>query len=408
MRRSGLAYLTNQYPKGSHTFIRREIAALESRGWGVRRLSIRRAREPLTDPADLAERERTHVCLDEGVWRLTMDVLVVLLARPARFLDAARLCWRMHAVSERGVVRHLAYLVEACHLLLLSESEGWKHVHVHFGTNAAAVARLVRKLGGPSYSLTIHGPGEFDAPVALSLGGKVEDASFAVAISQYGSAQLRRWVHPDAWQRIHVVRCGVDEAFLANPYPIEPDSRRFVSVGRLTPQKGQLLLLEAFVELVREEPTVELVLVGDGELRATLETKIETLGLRGHARVAGWCPEEEVRGLLRGSRALVMPSFAEGLPVAIMEALALGRPVIASAIAGIPELVRDKESGWLVIAGDRSDLVRAMRECLMTPAEVLMELAKRGRERVQASHDVSQEVAHLDALLTAAMPRSEA
>ncbi len=178
--------------------------------------------------------------------------------------------------------------------------------------------------------MTIHGPIEFDAPLGFSLAEKVEDAAFVVAISNFCYAQLCRWVAPTQWSKIHVVRCSVDEDFFEPLAPIDGSSRMFLSIGRFSAEKGHLLLLDAMKRLIADEPDAQLVLAGDGELRPLIEQRIRDLGLSGHVQLTGWLDEAAVRSYLRKARVLVQPSFAEGLPVVIMEALALGRPVISS------------------------------------------------------------------------------
>ncbi|MHA1572540.1 MAG: colanic acid biosynthesis glycosyltransferase WcaL, partial [Alphaproteobacteria bacterium] len=148
---------------------------------------------------------------------------------------ALRTTLGMGKKSDRGLLRHLAYLVEACHLLGVAGRAGVQHVHVHFGTNAAAVARLIRRLGGPTYGFTVHGPTELDAPIGFDLRGKISDAAFVVAISDFCRAQLYRWSDPGDWHKIHVVRCTVGEEFFDAAAPLDPASHTFVSIGRLAP-----------------------------------------------------------------------------------------------------------------------------------------------------------------------------
>lgn len=395
--RLAVAYLTTEYPKVSHTFVRREIVELERRGHRVLRLAIRRG--AAVDPADLAEAERTHAILESGTGRLLRAAAGALLARPRAFLAALRTTLAMSRRSERGFLRHIAYLVEACEVLRATGAAGVGHVHVHFGTNAAAVARLWRALGGGTYSMTVHGPDEFDACVALSLADKVAESAFTVAISSFGAAQLRRWVPPEHWAKIRIVRCTVGGQLAAAPAPIPAESRTLVSVGRLSAQKGQLVLLEAFAALVAGGADARLVLVGDGELRGVIERTIEATGASDRVQITGWCDEAGVQRELAAARALVLPSFAEGLPVVIMEAFAAGRPVVSTYVAGIPELVRPGENGWLVPAGDVPALVDALREVLATPTERLDAMGRAGRERVAERHDTRREVDVLERLL---------
>jgi glycosyltransferase involved in cell wall biosynthesis len=171
-------------------------------------------------------------------------------------------------------------------------------------------------------------------------------------------------------------------------------------VGRLSEQKGQLLLLEAAAEVAATAPDFRLTLVGDGELRAPTERRIAELGLGDVVEITGWADEAEVRRRILAARALVLASFAEGLPVVIMEAMALRRPVISTWVAGIPELV-DADCGWLVPAGDAGALAGAMRAALSAPPERLAAMGRAGRARVEARHDQRAEARRLLALIGA-------
>jgi colanic acid/amylovoran biosynthesis glycosyltransferase len=182
------------------------------------------------------------------------------------------------------------------------------------------------------------------------------------------------------------VRCGIDDAFVRAVPAAAPDSRMVVCVGRLCEQKGQMLLLDAAREMARRGEDFELVLAGDGEMRPELERLIDAYGLRGRVRITGWVSGEQVRELLVQARGLVLPSFAEGLPVVIMEAMALGRPVISTLIAGIPELVRDGQEGWLVPAGDSDALVQAWCELNAAEDARLEAMGRSARERVLRRH----------------------
>jgi colanic acid/amylovoran biosynthesis glycosyltransferase len=384
-----VAYLVNQYPKISHTFIRREIEALERAGVEVMRFSMRRSPDRLISTADQREAARTTILLDAGLVGLALCTLRTLFRRWKGFLSALRLSIQMSRRSERGLLRNLAYLGEACLLLEHAEREKIRHIHAHFGTNSTSVAMLCNALGGPSYSFTAHGPEEFDKAELWHICQKIERASFVIAISSFGRSQLYRHCSPDHWSKIEVVHCGVDATFLEAPSMPVPAAPRLVSVGRLSEQKGQLLLLEALGELHRRGRSFELTLVGDGELRPAVEDAIARLGLRDKVRLAGWANEAEVRQMMLDARALVVPSFAEGLPVVIMEALALGRPVVSTYVGGIPELVL-RNCGWLVPAGSRDDLVAALEEVLTASPDTLEALGKAGRARVRARHEIGQ------------------
>jgi colanic acid/amylovoran biosynthesis glycosyltransferase len=384
-----IAYLVNQYPKVSHSFIRREIVALEGLGASVLRVAARGWDGPLVDPADEVERGKTQYLLRHGGAGLVASTLRAFVSSPLRFTRALRRAARMARMSPRPLPVHLVYLAQACRLRDLARRHGIGHVHAHFGTNSAEVALLCAELGGPRFSFTVHGPEEFDMPGGLHLGEKVQRASFVAAVSSFGRSQVYRWIPHAHWPKVQVVHCGVDEGFGDGAHPIEPGSRMLVCVGRLCEQKGQMLLLSAAREMAARGVDFELVLAGDGEMRPDLERLIDRYGLREHVRITGWVTGDEVRSLLLQSRGLVLPSFAEGLPVVIMEAMALSRPVITTQIAGIPELVRHGEEGWLVPAGDCRALVRACTEALEADAARLDFMGRKGRERVLLRHSAS-------------------
>jgi glycosyltransferase involved in cell wall biosynthesis len=299
--------------------------------------------------------------------------------------------------AERPLPVHLVYLAEACRIVLWLRREGAAHVHAHFGTNSAEVAMLANRLGGPRWSFTVHGPEEFDKAPSIGLAGKIRRAEFVVAVSSYGRSQLYRLVEHALWPKVHVVHCGLDAAFMA-AVNVPSLPRRLVCVGRLCEQKGQVLLIEAAHRLAADGTDFELVLAGDGELRADIEALIRRYKLQDRVRITGWISGARVREEILAARALVLPSFAEGLPVVLMEAMALQRPVISTYVAGTPELVIPGEHGWLVPAGDVDALTQAVRACLDAPADVLRRMGEAAHQRVLERHDVNRETAKLAAL----------
>ncbi|OKH23491.1 colanic acid biosynthesis glycosyltransferase WcaL [Hydrococcus rivularis NIES-593] len=396
-----IAYLINQYPKVSHSFIRREIIALETQGIQVARFAPRTCSEELVDESDRAELEKTRMILGVGIAGLIVSLLRVAIANPIAFVNGLRLTLSIGWGSERGIFRHLAYLAEACVLIGWFSEIEISHVHAHFGTDSTAVAMLCHALGGPPYSFTVHGPEEFDKVAAIALPEKIKRAAFVVAISSFGKSQLYRWCDYEQWSKIHVVRCGVDNVFLNLPHTPIPQEPRLVCVGRLCEQKGQLLLLEAASQLAAEGLAFKIVFVGDGLLRGQIETAIARLSLQDCIEITGWASNAEVRRQILAAKAMVLPSFAEGLPVVIMEALALGRPVISTYVAGIPELVEPGVSGWLVPAGAVNELVVAMRSALQMPVDSLEMMGKAGAERAAKQHDAVTESYHLAKLFRA-------
>lgn len=390
-----LAYLVNQYPKTSHSFIRREILAIEAANITVHRFAIRAIQAEIVDEADKQEAQKTRYILSVGAKGLLLNLIRVAVTRPLRFIKTALLTLRIGFVSERGVLINLAYFAEACVLLKWFAEDGITHVHNHFGTNSATVAMLCRLLGGPSYSMTVHGPEEFDNPVALSLSTKVRYASFVVAVCSFGKSQLYRWCDYQDWSKIKVIHCGVDEMFLKHPAVAIPSQPRFVCVGRLCKQKGHLVLFEAVKQLATEGRDFKLVMVGDGPLRNQIEALVQESGLEKYVEITGWATNTEVQQQILAAQVMVVPSFAEGLPVVIMESLASQRPVISTYVAGIPELVQPGKSGWLVPAGSVEELVNSMRIALQTPIERLEEMGKAGAILVAKNHDVAGEAGKL-------------
>lgn len=397
-----LAYLVNTYPRASHTFIRREIQALERIAIPVHRFAMRSDRAALIDAGDIAEDFRTEHVLEMGAFRLLSTALLWLVTHPAATLVAlasAFACGARGAGGPSGTggrLRHLIYLVEAAYIARRCGDLGIGHLHAHFGTNSASVALLARLMGGPRYSFTVHGPEEFDAPLALSLREKVEGAAFVVAISSFGRSQLCRWVGPDHWDKIKVVHCGIEPDRFPEPLALPPGGPHLVAIGRFSAQKGFGLLIEAMAIAAPALPGAHLTLVGDGELRRQIKGLIDKYGLGPRITLTGWQDEAGVRKALDGAQALILPSFAEGLPMVLMEAMANGRPVIATAIAGVPELV-NRDAGWTVPAGDAMALATAIHALSQMPPERLAEMGRAARARVLERHDIDHQASALAA-----------
>jgi glycosyltransferase involved in cell wall biosynthesis len=296
--------------------------------------------------------------------------------------------------AERPLPVHVVYLAEACRIALWLRASGVQHLHAHFGTNSAEVAMLVHVLGGPHWSFTAHGPEEFDKPQLIGLAEKIRRAAFVVAVSSFGRSQLFRFTDHEHWGKIFIVHCGLEPNCFSDE-PSYSSARDFVCVGRLCEQKGQLLLIEAFRRLINSGIDARLILVGDGELRETAEDLIHQYKLEANVRVTGWLSNKDVRTQISAARSLILPSFAEGLPVVIMEAMALRRPVISTFVAGIPELVTDGSDGWLIPSGDVDAIVDTMKTCLEASPETLRKMGDAAFEKVFQFHEVNREAAKL-------------
>jgi len=399
-----ITYFINQYPMVSHSFIRREILALERLGMTVQRIALRGLKGDLVDPDDLSERAKTQYVLDGGILGMLLSVFKTLASNPLHFFLTLKLALKMGWHADRPLPYHLIYFAEACRVSLWMKSFSAQHVHAHFGSNSAEIAMLAHALGGPPYSFTVHGPEEFDKPQALKLAEKIRRAVFVVGISSYGRSQLFRWIEHKYWHKVKIIHCGLEQSF----YDVEPSKiaekvglsqkARLVCVGRLCEQKGQLLLLEACRNLKEKGLVFELVLAGDGEMRSEVERMISAYDLGANVRITGWISSKQVREEILASHAMVLPSFAEGLPVVIMEAMSLRRPVISTFVAGIPELVIPRENGWLVPAGSVEELSVAIEELLSASTQQLTEMGNAAYARVRQRHDIDTEAKKLAAL----------
>ncbi|TZG26194.1 glycosyltransferase family 4 protein [Sphingomonas montanisoli] len=390
-----LAYLLNSYPMTSTTFIRREIEAIERAGVPVKRFAVRHWSETLVDPADVAEQARTEYLLTRNIGVLLIGAVCALVTRP-RKIAASWPAWRvMLRASGSGLVRHIGYLLQAIRLQHRCARLGITHIHAHFSTNAAGVAMLCRLIGGPAYSFTVHGPDELVDPAVNAITVKTQHARSIIAISGYCRARLHNALPPDLHDRIVIIPCGIEPAAYAGMPP--PSGSDLLCVGRLCPQKGQVEIPAAVAALAERFPDLRVLLVGDGESRPTVEAAIAQHKVADRVRLLGWRSNDEVRALLGQARALLLPSHAEGLPVVIMEALASGRPVISTTIAGIPELV-DDTCGWLYPAGSVEGLRDAIAAALEASPERLATMGEEGRQRVAERQDIDRIAPQLLAL----------
>ncbi len=391
-----IAYLVNKYPTVSHSFILREIAGIEGAGGTVFRFSVRHSDlELLPDIRDKREYGKTEVILENNWFGLVLQMFLKALTSPIQFAEAVRVAFAESSFRPSDVVRRIAYIAEATWLIRQLRAQNVKHLHAHFGTNSATVAQIAYKLGGPPFSFTVHGPDEFDRPIELDLRSKISDALFAVAISNFGKGQLMRWANYRDWGKIEVIRCGVDDNFIWNDGSKPTyEKTQFASIARLSGQKGIPLLIQAAAILKDDGYRFTIQLIGGGEMQPQIENMIRDYDLQEYVNMVGWASSMEIVECLLDSKVMVLPSFAEGLPVVIMEALALEVPVIVTAIAGTPELVND-QCGWLIPSGSVDALVEALKTAMRTPPQTLAEMGKAGRERVVSLHDSMKNGAEL-------------
>lgn len=400
-----VAYITSLYPSLSHSFILREVRGLRDQGVDVTSFSVRRTPpEQLIAPEDREEADSTIVLLPPDPKRFAAAVGRAALTARGRFLRAGVGAVRRGlSLGPRAALWQAFYVGEAVLVWDECRRRGIRHVHAHFANVGADVAQLVAAIGGPgwSWSFTMHGPTEFFDVPGHRLADKTRDARFVSCISDFCRSQLMKLVERDHWDKLHLVRCGVDPAVYA-PAPGRPEdgSLRVVCVGRLVPDKGQSLLVDA-VALLRERGVdARLELVGDGPDRAHLERHVAELGLGEWVRLAGAVGQDTMRDHYAAADVFCLPSFAEGVPVVLMEAMAMGLPVVTTRIAGIGELVEDGVSGVLVRPG-RADLIADALAGLADPA-VRARMGAAGREMVVREFDVAISAERLAGILRGA------
>ena len=353
-----VAYLVNRYPEATLTTIRREIEAVAAAGVPVVRFAHRPSDQPLSDAVDHREAGLTQYVALAGYGRLALCLLGTLVTRPVHFAKALRAA----VAIEPSVLHSLAYLGLACLLRERLETQRAAMLHVHFGLSSAAVAVLIRELGGPPWSVTIHGPEEFATANRKRLSKVLRSANRTIAISEWAAAALREAVSPVVVEP-RVIGMGVGSIFLSPPEPID-DEAPIVCIARLDTRKGHAVLLDALARLDGDHRQVRVELIGDGPLRSQIESEISRRGLSSRVVVRGWLSEAAVKEALDRSRFLVLPSLDEGLPVAIMEAFARARPVLATRVAGIPEIVVHRFNGVVVPPNDAGSLAQGLIELL--------------------------------------------
>jgi colanic acid/amylovoran biosynthesis glycosyltransferase len=396
-----LAYLTSQYPAASHTFIRREVEALRELGWAIDTFSVRLpgGGEAASD-ADRGEEGRTFYILKQSAGSYLAAHFAELFTRPGPYLRTFGLALSHRAHGGRGLLLGMAHFAESVLLARELRKRGTTHLHNHFANSAATVGLLATRLLGIRWSFTMHGISETDYPAGLMLGRKIEAADFVVCVSWFGRAQGMRLVGPREWEKMHVIRCGLPFDRIPLKNPAEAGKKTIICVGRLSPEKGQPGLLRVFARVRSSHPELALRLVGDGPERGALEALARELGVSDAVTFAGRLPEDETLSEIARADLLVLPSFMEGLPIVLMEAMAVGVPVIASRVAGIPELVEDGATGLLFTPSNWDELASTI-ERLLGDEALQSSLAERAKAKVAAEFDTRKSATQLASLFTA-------
>ena len=358
---------------------------------------------PARSYVDLSTEERreilqTFYVKGSSLTRALRTHIQIFLKSPSSYLRGLAFAFKIGL--RRGLLYPLLYFTEALLVGSWMKSQDLAHLHVHLANAAASVALIVRQVFDTDVSMTVHGPDEFYDVDGQLLRQKIADSAFLICISQFTRSQLMSISAPHDWCKLELVRCGVDCAQF-QPLPRRSRSSCFelLCVARLVPIKGHLVLLAALSNLARKGKNFQLRLVGDGPLREQLRRKAEHLGLGPLILFEGNVPQSRVRTLCETADAFVLPSFAEGVPIALMEAMAMELPCIATFVGGIPELIRHEVDGILVMPSDKQGLALSIERLISDP-ELCRRLGASGRSRIIEHYNLDRNVECLASVFT--------
>jgi colanic acid/amylovoran biosynthesis glycosyltransferase len=403
-----LGYLVSRYPAISHTFVLREVLRLRATGFEIHTASIN---PPDRSEAEMSEEERseahsTYFVKQTSGFAILSVLLLCLISSPLASFRGLIHAIRLGRGDPRQHGLHLAYFVEAVMIGRWMQRRNLNHLHVHFATPAASVGMLVAKTFGVGFSLTVHGPDEFYDVSAHRLAEKIDAASFVCCIGQYCRSQLMKLSPPRMWNKFEIAPLGVDPGqFTPREEPPESDSFQLLCVGRLVAAKGQRILLEAARQLIAEGRPVRVSLAGDGPDREQLERFVDENQLRNQILFHGAVSQKQVRALCSQAHAFVLPSFAEGIPVALMEAMAMEVPCISTSITGIPELIESGKDGILVAPSDVQALCRAITK-LMDDESFRRAMAENGRRKVSRDYNLLLNIERLGRIFQRRLPEA--
>lgn len=385
-----IAYLVSDYFAPSHSFVRREIKALRALGVEVHPFSIG-GHHPGGD-------EHVPRILDRPFWHHLVFIARLLLTRPGVFIKVLVTALRHRPPGLRGFIWSLFHFCEAITLAHLLRKSGANRLHSHFANSGATVGMLAARIANMPWSLTVHGISETDYPAGLLLPEKLRAASFVAIASLFMRAQSMRVTEPEVWSRFHIVRCGIDPATLpSKPEHMHRSVFRIVCVGRLSAEKGYFGLIEALSLLAGQGRDFTVEIVGEGPARASIADALDASGLSPRINLLGALPESSTLKRIAEADVLVLPSLMEGLPVVLIEALALRVPVIASRVAGVPELVEHEVTGLTFTPTDSAGMAHAIARLMDDPA-LGARLAEAGARRVLDEFTIQSSARRMRAL----------
>lgn len=388
-----ILYLCSEYPALSHTFIDKEIDELEKNKFEVSTASINYPKNYDKFSYDYQNRTtKTYYIKKEKKSEILFLILKYKLSNLPKFLKVLNFAYKISVKSGvKNFKKFIGYFIEAILLHNYMKKMKIGHVHIHFANPASTVAMIAKEFGGIEYSISVHGPDEFYNIKENLIREKVEGAKFIRTISYFCNSQLMRESNPKYWNKFNIVRCGIDLNQFKSIEKIENDIFNIVCVGRLTPSKGQTILLEAVKKIKKQAKNFKLILVGGGEDFEIIKEKIEKENLNEYIELKGPVSHETVKEILKGADVFVLPSFAEGVPVALMEAMATGIPVISTKIAGIPELIEDYKDGFLVEASNEIQLAELLINLINKKID-LNEIKKNARKKIEEKYNIKKNI----------------
>lgn len=398
-----ISYFTSSYPRATDTFIQREVLGLRAGAIEVFTSALRQPEGANNvSPLILNERKNTTYFLPVNPLKLLQINIKKLIEAPGSYFKTLELAIRTRRPGIKGTIFQLFYFQEA---LLLADhllKNKITHLHNHFGDSSGMVAMLASQLSGVGYSMTFHGPHIFFEPTLLALKEKVQHAKFIICISNYCKSQVMLFSDAKDWHKLHIVHCGIDlHSYVWSKEAEQKTSEtpvKLLYVGRLAAEKGVPVLLQSLIALKKEGYKFHLTLLGDGPERALLESEVKGHGLESMVHFGGFASQDTVRKTLQGSDVFILPSFAEGVPVSLMEAMACGVPVIGTNVGGVTELIEHNVSGLVVAPSDSEALKNAISSYLESP-ELRQKVKVAARKVVDEHFNLEIEVVKLQQLI---------
>ena len=384
-----MMYLIGQYPAINHGYLLAEIRHLRRLGFDVVVTSVKMPDRP---PERLSSEERAEAAITYYLRSVSWYWMIgavgsEILRAPLRCLQGLTYSLRLTGCSMSRIMYHLAYFVEAVLVGREMRRLGIRHVHASF---SVTVALITTRIFPVTMSFGVYGYGELHDPGKSRLTDRISAALFVRSISRNARGQLMLSCDQSQWSKLYYVPLGVDPAeFPPRPQPSKGGALRLLCVGRLAPEKGQIFLLHAMAELKAPARALHLHLVGDGPDRLRLEREAARLGVAANITFEGAVDADRLAELYANSDVFVLPSLAEGIPIAAMEAMAKEIPCVAPRIAGLPELIGDGVDGMLFHVADIEDLVRVIR-ILIDSAELRTEIGQRARLRVERDYNMER------------------